>query len=303
DEYDIIARLPEEQRRNIQNILRLRISGPQGQAIPLSNVATITTTSGLSAIKHIDERRVVSVSSNVAKSFNAQQVLAEVQAIADEMTLPAGYTFEYTGENEEMQESQAFMTKAFIIALLLISMVLVTQFDSILSPFIIMTSVILSLIGVFLGLIITETPFGVIMTGMGVISLAGVVVNNAIVLIDYINVLRKEHGKSCREAIILAGCTRFRPVALTAVTTVLGLLPMAIGVSLDVRNVSIVKGSDMSQWWGPMAIAVIFGLVVATVLTLFVVPSLYSLFFERKKDRKTFEETFEEIEASYETVA
>ncbi len=303
DEYDIIARLPEEQRRNIQNILRLRISGPQGQAIPLSNVATITTTSGLSAIKHIDERRVVSVSSNVAKSFNAQKVLAEVQAIADEMTLPAGYTFEYTGENEEMQESQAFMTKAFIIALLLISMVLVTQFDSILSPFIIMTSVILSLIGVFLGLIITETPFGVIMTGMGVISLAGVVVNNAIVLIDYINVLRKEHGKGCREAIILAGCTRFRPVVLTAVTTVLGLLPMAIGVSLDVRNVSIVWGSDMSQWWGPMAIAVIFGLVVATVLTLFVVPSLYSLFFERKKDRKTLEETFEEIEASYETVA
>ena len=303
DEYDIIARLPEDQRQDIQNILRLRISGPEGQAIPLSTVATITTTSGLSAIKHIDERRVVSVSSNVAKGFNAQQVLAQVQAIADKMTLPAGYTFEYTGENEEMQKSQAFMAKAFVIALLLISMVLVTQFDSILSPFIIMTSVILSLIGVFLGLLITGTPFGVIMTGMGVISLAGVVVNNAIVLIDYINVLRKEHGKGCREAIILAGCTRFRPVMLTAVTTVLGLLPMAVGVSLDVHNFSVVWGSDMSQWWGPMAIAVIFGLVVATGLTLFVVPSLYSLFFERKKDRKTFEEALEEIEASYETVA
>ena len=190
-----------------------------------------------------------------------------------------------------------------MIAILLIAMVLVTQFDSVLSPFIILTSVILSLIGVFLGLLLTQKPFGVIMTGMGVISLAGVVVNNAIVLIDYINVLRKEHGKGCREAIITAGCTRFRPVMLTAVTTVLGLIPMAIGVSLDVHNLGIVIGSDMSQCWGPMSTAVIFGLVVATTLTLFVVPGLYSLFFERRrKKRSRIEESLEEIETSYETI-
>ena len=156
---------------------------------------------------------------------------------------------------------------------------------------------------VFLGLLVTQTPFGVIMTGMGVISLAGVVVNNAIVLIDYINVLRKEHGKGCREAIILAGSTRFRPVMLTAITTVLGLLPMALGVSLDVHNLGIVIGSDMSQYWGPMATAVIFGLMIATTLTLFVVPGLYSLFFERKRKKKTkIEKSLEELETSYETV-
>ena len=283
DEYDIMARLPEEQRQNIQNILRLHIPDSAGNPIPLSSVATVVTTSGLSAIKHIDQKRVVSVSSNVAKGFNAQQVLARVEEIARKMQLPAGYTFAYTGENEELEKTQTFMARAFIIAILLISMVLVTQFDSILTPFIIMTSVILSLIGVFLGLLLTRTSFGVIMTGMGVISLAGVVVNNAIVLIDYINVLRKRHGKTCYDAIIIAGCTRFRPVMLTAVTTVLGLIPMAIGVSLDIRNFGVIIGSDSSQWWGPMAITVIFGLVVATALTLFAVPCLYSLFFEKRR--------------------
>jgi multidrug efflux pump subunit AcrB len=301
DEYDIVARLPEAQRQDIQNILRVRIPDRDGQPIPLSSVATITTTSGLSAIKHIDERRVVTVSSNVAKGFNAQQVLGEVRAVAETLPLPVGYTFEYTGENEEMQKSQAFMMKAFVVAILLIALVLVTQFDSVLSPLIILTSVILSLIGVFLGLIITQKPFGVIMTGMGVISLAGVVVNNAIVLIDYINVLRK-HGKGCREAILMAGCTRFRPVMLTAVTTVLGLIPMAVGVSLDVHNFGIVIGSDMSQWWGPMSTAVIFGLIVATVLTLVVVPALYSLLFERRSTRSQIEASLEELERSYETV-
>ncbi len=298
DEFDITARLPEEQRQNIQNIMRLRIPDYAGKPIPLSSVATVTTTSGLSAIKHIDEKRVVSVSSDVAKGFNARQVLGEVVKAAKTMSLPSGYTFAYTGENEEFEESQAFMTKAFIIAILLIALVLVTQFDSILTPFIIMTSVILSLIGVFFGLIVTKTPFGVIMTGMGVISLAGVVVNNAIVLIDYINVLRKR-GKACHDAIISAGCTRFRPVMLTAVTTVLGLVPMAVGVSLDIHDIGIVVGSDSSQWWGPMAIAVIFGLIVATALTLFVVPCLYSLFFERKRKRARIKESLENVETSY----
>ncbi len=283
EEYDIVARLPEEQRQNIQNVLRLHIPDYAGNPIPLSSVASVETTSGLSAIKHIDEKRVVSVSSNVAKGFNARDVLSKVEALAKEMTLPAGYTFAYTGENEEFEKSQAFMTKAFVIAILLIAMVLVTQFDSVLTPFIIMTSVILSLIGVFLGLMLTRTAFGVIMTGMGVISLAGVVVNNAIVLIDYINVLRKEHGKSCYDAIITAGCTRFRPVMLTAITTVLSLMPMAVGVSLDIHEFGIIVGSDSSEWWGPMAVAVIFGLVVATALTLFAVPSLYSLFFEKRR--------------------
>jgi len=289
DEFDITARLPEEQRRNIQNIMRLRIPGYQGEQVPLTSVATIQTTSGLSAIRHIEQKRVVSVSSNVAQGFNAQQVLGQVQEYAQTMTLPAGYSFEYTGEDEEMRNAQEFMTQAFMIAILLIALVLVTQFDSVLTPFIILTTVVLSLIGVFLGLLITQQPFVIVMTGMGVISLAGVVVNNGIVLIDYINVLRKR-GKPFVDAIVTAGCTRFRPVMLTAITTILGLIPMAIGVSLDVHTLDVKKmivvGSDMSQYWGSMSTAVIFGLLVATMLTLFAVPCLYSLLFYRKPKRR-----------------
>ncbi len=301
DEFDITARLPENQRQNIQNILRLRVPSYTGEQVPLTSVATITATSGLSAIKHIDEKRVLTVSSNVAQGFNAQQVLGEVRKFASTMQLPAGYTLSYTGEDQEMQDAQAFMTKAFIIALLLIALVLVTQFDSVLTPFIIMTSVILSLIGVFLGLLVTQQSFVIVMTGMGVISLAGVVVNNAIVLIDYINVLRKR-GKSSLDAIITAGCTRLRPVLLTAITTVLGLLPMSLGISLDVHEFGIVIGSDMSQYWGAMSTAVIFGLLVATTLTLFAVPCLYSLFFGRRKKKLKMVEPLVELETSFEEI-
>lgn len=290
DEFDIIARLPEEQRQNIQNIMRLRIPSYTGEQIPLTSVATVKTTSGLSAIRHIEQKRVISVSSNVAQGFNAQQVLAEVRKIAAGMELPAGYSLEYTGENKEMQETQVFLTRAFLIALLLIAMVLVLQFDSILAPFIVMTSVILSLIGVFMSLVVLQSPFVLVMTGIGVICLAGVVVNNAIVLIDYMNVLRKQ-GKEFIEAVLLAGSTRFRPVMLTAVTTVLGLLPMAFGISLDVHTWKIVSGSDMSQYWIALSTAVIFGLGVATLLTLFVVPCLYSLFFYRKPKEIRVKET------------
>jgi multidrug efflux pump subunit AcrB len=146
---------------------------------------------------------------------------------------------------------------------------------------IVMTSVLLSLAGVFLGLLITKTPFGIIMTGIGVISLAGVVVNNAIVLIDYINQLR-ESGMAVDEALVKAGMVRFRPVMLTAVTTILGLIPMAVGVSYDFKKLAWDIGGESAQWWGPMAVAVIFGLAVATLLTLVVVPVLYSLGFREK---------------------
>jgi len=153
---------------------------------------------------------------------------------------------------------------------------LVTQFNSFLTPFVILASILLSLIGVFIGLLVTGRPFGVIMTGIGSISLAGVVVNNAIVLIDcYYQQMRQ--GLSSREALLAAGLLRFRPVLLTAITTILGLLPMATGISFDFHNFSWDIGGESSQWWGGMAIAVIFGLAVATLLTLVVVPVLCSL--------------------------
>ena len=160
-------------------------------------------------------------------------------------------------------------------------MVLVTQFDSLAVPAIIMASVVLSLVGVLWGLILTGTSFGVIMTGIGVISLAGVVVNNAIVLLDYVEQLR-DRGMETRDALIEAGLVRFRPVMLTAVTTILGLVPMALGVSIDFSRMRLVVGGSTAEWWGPMAVAVIFGLAFATVLTLVMVPTLYSISDEFK---------------------
>lgn len=168
------------------------------------------------------------------------------------------------------------MTRAFGIAVFAIFLILVTLFNSVAQPLIIMTSVLLSLAGAFLGLFLFQSPFGIIMSGVGVISLAGVVVNNAIVLIDYTNKLRAM-GYSRDEAVVAAGATRLRPVLLTAVTTILGLLPMVTGVSYDFHVMAISWVSESTQWWRSMAIVVIFGLLFATVLTLVVVPTLYSL--------------------------
>jgi multidrug efflux pump subunit AcrB len=188
--------------------------------------------------------------------------------------LPPGYSVKFTGEFEFQQESQEFLLKAFLVALLLIFLILVSMFNSVIQPFIIMTSVILSLGGAFLGLMIFRSPFGIIMTGVGVISLAGVVVNNAIVLIDYTNKLR-QRGYALRDSVIAAGATRLRPVLLTAVTTILGLIPMVTGISFDFHSWTMSWVSESSQWWRSMAVVVIFGLVVATFLTLVVVPTLY----------------------------
>jgi multidrug efflux pump len=284
DEFDITARLPATDRSSLQDVLNLRIPDAEGRAIPLSSVSSIQRKSGLSTIRHIDKKRVISVSANLARGFNTQRVLNEIRDVTADLQLPPGVTIRYTGENEEFEKTEKFMARAFMIACLLVALVLVTQFNSVTQPLMIMTCVIMSLIGVFFGLMATRTPFGVVMTGMGVISLAGIVVNNAIVLIDYINQLRGE-GHDCEEAIILAGSTRLRPVLLTAITTVLGLTPMALGISFDFRTLSFVLGSDSSQYWGPMAIAVIFGLALATVLTLFLVPNMYSLVYDRKRRR------------------
>jgi multidrug efflux pump subunit AcrB len=163
-----------------------------------------------------------------------------------------------------------------VIALFLIFLILVTMFNSVTQPFIIMTSVVLSLGGAFFGLMFIRSPFGIIMTGVGVISLAGVVVNNGIVLVDYINKLH-QRGMNVHDAVLAGGATRLRPVLLTAVTTILGLIPMVTGISFDFHVWDISWTSESTQWWRSMAIVVIFGLVIATFLTLVVVPVLYSL--------------------------
>ncbi|WP_022660361.1 efflux RND transporter permease subunit [Paucidesulfovibrio longus] len=276
DEYDIVAKLAEKDRTSVEGVKRITVSGPEGQPVPLTSLAAVRLASGLGAIKRIDQKRVVTVSSDLATGYLANDLLVQIKKILADYPLPRGYEFHFTGEQEEQAKAQDFLAKAFVACLFIIFLVLVSQFNSVLTPFIILTSVMLSLIGVFLGLLVCNMPFGIIMTGVGVISLAGVVVNNAIVLIDYFEQLL-QRGMDVREALLRAGMTRFRPVMLTAITTVLGLLPMATGVSFDFFSFEMVIGGESSQWWGSMAVAVIFGLGVATLLTLVVVPVLCSL--------------------------
>ena len=276
DEYDIIARLPDKDRHSLKNLERITVSGPRGEPIPLTSVAKVSLTSGVGAIMRLDQKRVVTISGDVSGRL-ANDVIQDIDTIlANEIDWPRGYSHRFTGEQKEQDKSMAFLSKAFVVALFIMFLILITQFDSFITPFIILTSVLLSLIGVFLGLLVTGKAFGIIMTGTGIISLAGVVVNNAIVLIDcYKQQMRK--GLQSKDALVRAGLLRFRPVMLTALTTILGLLPMATGVSFDFRKFALDIGGESSQWWGSMATAVIFGLAVATLLTLVVVPVLCSL--------------------------
>lgn len=275
DEYDIVVRLPKKERENIQDLLELTVSNRDGLHIPLTEVASIDVEGGSGSIRHKDQDRIVSVSANAAPGNLPADVLARVQKELDGMKVPAGYELRYAGQNKDQEEAGAFLGRAMLIALFIIAMILVTQFNSIIQPIIILSSVLLSLIGVLWSLILGNEPFGIIMTGIGTISLAGVVVNNSIVLIDYINQLRSR-GMDRREAVMTSGLVRFRPVLLTAVTTVLGLMPLVLGVSVDFVNAAVVIGGRSVDLWGPMAKVVSAGLVVSTILTLVIVPVLYS---------------------------
>jgi multidrug efflux pump subunit AcrB len=252
DEYDIIARLPERDRRSIENLKRITVSGPRGEPIPLTSLAEISLGSGIGSIMRLDQKRVVTISGDVSGRL-ANDVIKDIDArLQKNINWPRGYVYRFSGEQEEQAKAQAFLSKAFFACIAIILLILMTQFNSFVTPFIIITSVVLSLVGVFIGLLVTGTAFGIIMTGIGVISLAR------------------------------AGSVRFRPVLLTAITTILGLLPMATGVSFDFRKMAFDIGGESSQWWGPMAVAVIFGLGFATLLTLIVVPVLCSMVHSMK---------------------
>lgn len=274
DEYDIRVRFKPDKRNTLSDLARIAIE-KDGAITPLSAVARIETGGGFGSIRRKDLKRVIAVEGKV-QGRTSDAAMRDVQAALSDFPLPPGYRIGYAGENEEQQKAMAFLAKAFLVALAGIALILITQFNSLTLPFAILTSVVLSLIGVLIGLIATRTPFGILMTGIGVISLAGVVVNNAIVLIDY-TLQSRRRGLSAREAIIRAGVVRFRPVILTAMTTILGLLPLATGISFDFFSLSWEIGGRSSQWWGPMGVAVIFGLAFATALTLVIVPVLISL--------------------------
>jgi multidrug efflux pump len=291
DEFDIVVRLAELYRQELDAIQDLTILTDAGVQVPLPSVARWSIEEGAGSVRRKNLERVVTLSSDVIAGVNSNAVLQEVQRTLAgfEQDLPPGYTMRYTGEQEEQEEATAFLGNAFLIALLLIGFILISQFNSVVKPVIILTSVLMSTVGVLLGLMVFQMPFGIIMTGVGIISLAGVVVNNAIVLIDYVDVLRERDGLSRYDALVKGGMTRFRPVVLTAVTTVFGLIPLAMGLNFNFVGLfgslspDLYWGGEQAAWWGPMAIAVIAGLSFATVLTLILVPVMYSLVddFER----------------------
>jgi multidrug efflux pump len=284
DEYDITVRLAEPYRQDLGALANLTVMD-EGTPIPLSSVARWYMDEGYGSIQRKGMDRVATVSSEVKAGLNSNAVLAEVQQTlaAFERSLPPGYSIRYTGQQQDQDDAQQFLFGAFLTALMLIGFVLVSQFNSVVKPLIILTSVLMSTVGVLLGLMVFRMPFVIIMTGVGIISLAGIVVNNAIVLIDYIDLLRERDGLSRREALVQAGKTRFRPVVLTAITTVLGLVPLAIGLNFDFIGLftalapDLYWGGEQAAWWAPMAVAVIVGLLFATLLTLVLVPVLYSL--------------------------
>lgn len=277
DERDIIVRYKGGRRETAADLKSVRVPGKDGVLVPLDALAKVVRSSGAGTIRHLETRRVVTLAADIASGANANKLReALAKRLDNELHLPVGTSWHYGGENAEQQKASEFLGRALLIGLFGILLILVAQFNSILKPVIIMSSVVLSLVGVFTGLVITGKPFGVVMTGLGVISLAGVVVNNAIVLIDFIESLRTA-GLPAHEAVLRAGLVRLRPVLLTALTTVLGLIPMAIGLNIDFINMKIATAGGSGEFWGGMAIAVSFGLTFATVLTLVAVPALYLL--------------------------
>ena len=292
EDYDIVVKLKHSDRQVADILYKLMIPTPTGTIVPLTTLARIEYKGTLGDIVRKNHERTITIQANVDEK-KTTGAIARIQAqkllksLEHDLKLPSGYKYKFTGENEDQKETEEFLSKAFLVALFLIFLILVTLFNSIVQPGIILTSVILSFGGAFLGLTVIHSPFGIIMTGVGIISLAGVVVNNAIVLIDYTNKLRS-NGMDIRNAVVFAGATRLRPVILTAITTILGLLPMVTGISYDFHMMEMSLASESSQWWRSMATVVIFGLMLSTVLTLVVVPTLYALIENTKLKLVTY---------------
>lgn len=301
DEFPIFVRLKKENRNSVSDLLNQKITfrdmtnGSIVQ-IPISAIADVEYASTYSSIKRKNLDRAITVYSNVLEGYNSNEVVAEIKEAMEDYNMPQGYNYDFSGEQEQQAEDMGFLGRAFLVALFSIFIIIVAQFNSIVSPFIIILSVVFSVIGVLLGYVGTGRDIVVIMTGVGVISLAGVVVNNAIVLLDYVNLLIRRKVESngmnkmsdlsyedIKDCIIQAGATRLRPVLLTAITTVLGLIPLAVGININFFTIisdldpQFFLGGDNASFWGPMAWTVIYGLVFATFLTLVVVPVMFWL--------------------------
>ena len=309
DDYHINIRLKNAFRYDRNALMNQKItfrnqSSGRIKQVPISAVATTENNSSFNAVKRIDMDRVVTVYSNVLSGYNATDVNAKIRAFIEDFEIPKGLEISFTGEQEKQAEEMAFLSKALLIAVLLIFLILVAQFNSASTPIIISISVVLSLIGVLFGLLIFRMDFVILMTMIGIISLAGIVVNNAIVLIDYINLTIKRKRRALNldasekltssqllECVVEGGKTRLRPVLLTAITTILGLLPLALGININFKtlvtelNPNFYIGGENVAFWGPMGWAIIYCLTFATFLTLVVVPILYYLINKIKTRR------------------
>lgn len=300
DEYDVTVRLGKQQRNEIQTLENLYLTNKDGQKIPLTSVAKVKFAGSVGAINRKDLKRVVTISAK-AEGRLGNDVLKDVMTKLNNFKMPEGYNIQYTGEQENQKESSQFLAKALVISLLLIFFLMVIEFNSVRVPVLIMISILLSLIGVLLGLIFTRTPFGIIMTGIGVIALGGIVVRNAIVMLDFAYELRKR-GFDRDESLVQAGIIRMRPIFLTAAATILGILPLASGIDFDWRTFSWLIGGENTAFWRPMGVAIIFGLMVSTFLTLVITPTLYAFSDDlalklRLKKKKPVEETEPAVES------
>ena len=301
DDFPIQVRLAKDQRNDLNTLMNLNVTfrdptNGQIKQIPINSVASIQSFNSFGSIKRKNLDRVITIYSNVLDGFNPTAINEQLRALLVEEKMPEGYSLKFTGEQEEQEANMNFLFSALMIALFMILLIIVAQFNRLSAPIIILTSVVFSTIGVFLGLVIFDLSFVIIMTMIGIISLAGIVVNNAIVLIDYtlLTIERKqlESGTLTKQelidAIIESGKTRLRPVLLTALTTVLGLVPLAIGVNIDFFGLfmkfspNIYVGGDDVIFWQPMCLTIIFGITFATFLTLVIVPVMF-LGIERLK--------------------
>lgn len=273
DEVDVRIRFPYDER-NLAQLNQLRIATAKGM-VPMSNFAAIVPASKSGTLNRVDGYRVITIKADVDDAL-ADNQLKELQSIIEKANLDPQVSIKFKGEDEDQKEAMSFLISAFISAIFLMALILVTQFNSIYQALLVLSAIVFSTGGVLLGLLITGQPFGIVMVGLGIIALAGIVVNNNIVLIDTYNKLRQT-GKDAVTAALETGKIRLRPVFLTAITTVLGLMPMVLAMNIDLINRTVSFGAPSTQWWTQLASAIAGGLSFATILTLVLTPCLLVL--------------------------
>ena len=273
-ELDIRVRFPQGER-SLAELASLRVPTSAG-LVPISNFVTFEAVDRVGTLRRVDERRVITVEANVAPGLLPNDQVARLSAALSQAELPDGVDVSFAGEAEDQAEAMTFLVGAFLASIVLMFTILMVQFNRFDQSLIVMSAIVFSIAGVLLGLVLSARPFGVVMGGIGIIALAGIVVNNNIVLIDTYNDLRRS-GQGVREAALRSGAQRLRPVMLTSITTALGLMPMVLGMNIDFFERELVFGAPSTQFWTELSTAIVGGLVVATLLTLIVTPALLVL--------------------------